>query len=263
VNIIDRRPSKLLYNKTVTYFQTIILALIEGLTEFLPISSTGHLILAEKLLGITATEFTKSFTIVVLYWKRIAHSRHLWKQLAIAFIPTGILGFTLYKFVKVFLLDNVLVTVLALFAGGIALLIIDRLPKLNHGSKKNTSLSTGNLISIGLFQSLSMIPGVSRSAASITGGLFSGLSRVEAVEFSFLLAIPTMVAASGYDLLKTGFSFTGNQYLLIGIGSLFSFLSALLAVKAFTSFVGKHNFTIFAVYRILLATIIWLVLKSA
>jgi undecaprenyl-diphosphatase len=257
----------------VTYFQTIILALIEGLTEFLPISSTGHLILAEKLLGITATEFTKSFNIiiqfsailaiVVLYWKRIAHSRHLWKQLAIAFIPTGILGFTLYKFVKVFLLDNVLVTVLALFAGGIALLIIDRLPKLNHGSKKNTSLSTGNLISIGLFQSLSMIPGVSRSAASITGGLFSGLSRVEAVEFSFLLAIPTMVAASGYDLLKTGFSFTGNQYLLIGIGSLFSFLSALLAVKAFTSFVGKHNFTIFAVYRILLATIIWLVLKSA
>lgn len=257
----------------MTYLQTIILAIIEGFTEFLPISSTGHLILTQKLLGITTTEFTKSFDIliqlsavlavVVLYRKRILHSRHLWKQLIIAFIPTGILGFTLYKYVKAYLLDSVSVIVIALFIGGIILLIIDRLPKFKQGSKNISGLNNRNLLSIGLFQSLSMIPGVSRSAASIVGGLFCGLSRLEAVEFSFLLAIPTMIVASGYDLLKTGFSFTGHQYLLILVGSLFSFLSASLAVKAFTSYVGKHNFTLFAVYRIFLAVLVWIVLKPA
>ena len=253
----------------MTSLQAIILAIVEGLTEFLPISSTGHLILTQKLLGITATEFTKSFNIlvqlsailavVVLYWKKIISSRHLWRQLIIAFIPTGILGFIFYKYVKIFLLDNVLVTVLALLIGGFILLIIDRLPKLALGSKKISMLNTQNLLSIGLFQSLSMIPGVSRSAASIIGGLFSGLSRIEAVEFSFLLAIPTMIAASGYDLLKTGFSFTSQEFSLLALGSLFSFLASLLAVKSFTSFVAKHNFTIFAVYRIVFAIIVlWL-----
>jgi undecaprenyl-diphosphatase len=256
----------------VTYFHTIILAIIEGLTEFLPISSTGHLILAQKFLGITPTEFTKSFDIliqlsailavVVLYWKKILSSRSLWKKMIIAFIPTGILGFTLYKYIKGFLLGNVLITVFALLIGGIVLLIIDRLPKLKSGTNNIKDLKTFNLFSIGLFQSLSMIPGVSRSAASIVGGLFSGLTRVEAVEFSFLLAIPTMAAASGYDLLKTGFTFTSFEYLLLGIGSFFSFISALVAVKAFTSFVAKHNFTVFAVYRIILAIIILLFLKS-
>lgn len=257
----------------MTYLQTIILGLVEGLTEFLPISSTGHLILTQKLLGITTTEFTKSFNILIqlsavlavvtLYRKRILHSRHLWKQLTIAFIPTGILGFTLYKYVKGYLLDSVSVIVIALFIGGIILLVVDHLPKFKQGSKNIPGMKSRNLLSIGLFQSLSMIPGVSRSAASIVGGLYSGLSRLEAVEFSFLLAIPTMVVASGYDLIKTGFSFTAHQYLLLLIGSLFSFLSASLAVKAFTSYVGKHNFTLFAIYRIFLAILVWLVLKPA
>ena len=255
----------------MTYLQTIILAIIEGITEFLPISSTGHLILTQKLLGITATEFTKSFDILiqlsailavlVLYWKKILHSRLLWKQLFMAFIPTGILGLTLYKFVKSFLLNNVLVTVLALFFGGLVLLVVDYLPKLKRGSKKVSNLTTRNLFTIGFFQSLSMIPGVSRSAATIVGGLFSGLTRVEAVEFSFLLAIPTMAAASGLDLLKSGFSFTVHQYFLLLLGSFFSFFSALLAVKAFTSFVSKHNFTLFAIYRLILAIIVWVILK--
>ena len=255
----------------MSYLQTIILGLIEGLTEFLPISSTGHLIIAEKLLGIIATDFTKSFSIiiqfsailavVVLYWKKFLHSKLLWKQVIIAFIPTGILGFTVYRLIKSYLLDNVLVTVIALFLGGIVLLIIDRLPKLNRGTKKTTELKSRHLISIGLFQSISMVPGVSRSAASIVGGLFSELTRAEAVEFSFLLAIPTMAAASGYDLLKSGFSFSGHHYLLLFIGSLVTFLSALFAVKAFTSYVSKHNFTIFAIYRIILALIVLFVLK--
>lgn len=247
----------------MNYIQTIILAIIEGLTEFLPISSTGHLILAQKILGIISTEFTKSFDIIiqlsaiiaviVLYWNKILNSKNLWKQITLAFIPTGILGFTLYKFVKRFLLDNVTVTIFMLLIGGLILLIIDRLPKQQLNSKKITHLNTLNLLSLGLFQSLSMIPGVSRSAATIVGGLFSGLSRVEAVEFSFLLAIPTMAAASGYDLLKTGFSFSAHEYLLLAIGSLFSFLSAMVAVKIFTTFVAKHNFSVFAIYRIILA----------
>ncbi len=255
----------------MSYLQAIILAIIEGLTEFLPISSTGHLILTQKILNISVTEFTKSFNIIIqlsailavvfLYWKRILASRHLWSQLAIAFIPTGILGFTLYKIVKGFLLDSILVTALALLIGGLFLLIVDRLPKLNLGSKKISQLGTKNLLSIGLFQSLSMIPGVSRSAASIVGGLFSGLSRVEAVEFSFLLAIPTMAAASGYDLLKTGFSFSSYEFSLLFVGSVFSFFASMLAVKAFTSFVAKHNFTVFAIYRIIFALIILWLLK--
>jgi len=250
----------------MTLAQAIILAFVEGLTEFLPISSTGHLILAQKFLNISVTEFSKSFNIiiqlsailavVVLFWKRILSSRQLWGQLAIAFIPTGILGFTLYKYVKGFLLDNVFVTALALFVGGLVLLIVDRLPSLNQGKKEISNLSLKNLLSIGLFQSLSMIPGVSRSAASITGGLISNLSRVQAVEFSFLLAIPTMVAATGYDLLKTGFSFSSSEYLVLGVGSIFSFIASMIAVKAFTSFVAKNNFTIFAIYRILLAAVI-------
>jgi len=255
----------------MTYIQVIILSIIEGLTEFLPISSTGHLILTQKLLGINVTEFTKSFNILIqlsailavvfLYRKKILHSRFLWKQIIIAFIPTGLLGLTLYKHVKGFLLENVSVTALALFIGGIILLIIDRIPKLKLGSKNISNLKTHNLLSIGIFQSLSLIPGVSRSAASIVGGLFSGLTRVEAVELSFLLAIPTMIAASGFDLLKTGFSFTAHQYTLLLIGSLFSFLSASLAIKAFTSFVSKHNFTLFALYRIFLGLLVWLILK--
>jgi len=250
----------------VNYIQTIILAVIEGLTEFLPISSTGHLILAQNFLKINPTEFTKSFDIIiqlsaiiavlVLYWKKIINSKYLWKQLIIAFIPTGILGFTLYKYVKNVLLENINITVFALLIGGLILLIVDRLPKQKIDSKNIKQLKTRNLLSLGLYQSLSMIPGVSRSAATIVGGLFSGLSRVEAVEFSFLLAIPTMFAASGYDLFKTGFAFSSYEYSLLFIGSIFSFLSAIVAVKTFTSFVAKHNFTVFALYRIILAIII-------
>lgn len=252
----------------MTYIQTVILAFIEGLTEFLPISSTGHLILAQKFLGITSTEFTKSFSIIIqlsailavvlLYWKKIVRSRSLWKTIIIAFLPTGFFGFTLYKVIKIYLLYNIAVTSAALFLGGIALLIIDRLPKLKNTSQTIKHLQTRQALSIGLFQCLSMIPGVSRSAASIVGGLVSGLSRAEAVEFSFLLAIPTMAAASGYDLLKTGLIFSSHEYFLLLIGSIISFVSALLAVKTFTSFVSKHNFTFFAVYRIALSVFVWI-----
>lgn len=198
--------------------------------------------------------------IVLIYWKKVLGSRSLWKQILIAFIPTGIIGVTVYKLVKDFLLDNILVTVIALFIGGLILLLVDRLPKLKSGTKTSSGLRPKELVSVGLFQSLSIIPGVSRSAASIVGGLVNGLTRIEAVEFSFLLAVPTMAAATGYDLLKTGFSFSSHEYLLLLIGSIFSFISAFLAVRAFTSFVAKNNFTIFAIYRIILASVVFLVL---
>ena len=255
----------------MTYLQTIILSLIEGLTEFLPISSTGHLILAQKILGITTTEFTKSFNIiiqlsailavVVFFRQKILNNRSLWFKAFIAFLPTGILGFTLYRLVKVYFLDNVLLTVAALFIGGLVLLLVDHSAKINQGHLTIDKLKKSSLLSIGLFQSLSMIPGVSRSAASIVGGLTNGLSRVEAVEFSFLLAIPTMAAATGYDLLKAGLSFSPHEYNLLLLGSVVAFFSALAAIKSFTLYVSKHNFKIFAIYRILLAITVWIVLK--
>jgi undecaprenyl-diphosphatase len=158
-------------------------------------------------------------------------------------------------------LDNVYITAITLLVGGLVLLVVDRLPKLKQGLGNIQNLKIRQLLSIGLFQSLSIVPGVSRSAASIVGGLFSGLKRVEAVEFSFLLAIPTMAAASGYDLLKTGFSFTKQEFIFLVLGSLFSFLASIIAVKSFTSFVAKHDFTVFAIYRIIFAIIILLSLK--
>ncbi len=248
--------------------QVIILSLLEGLTEFLPISSTGHLILAQKYLAIPSTEFSKSFDIIIQlaaifaviwhYRNKLLSSKGLWGKIVLSFLPTAILGFTLYKFIKGFLLENIFITTLSLFLGGIVLLFIDQLPKFRQGKKSATDLSLRQLLQLGLFQAVSMIPGVSRSGASIVGGLFSGLSRINAVEFSFLLAIPTMLAAGSYDLLKSGLHFSQSEYILLSIGCFFAFLSALFSIKTFISFVSKHNFKAFAIYRIILAILVWL-----
>ncbi|HEX9007827.1 MAG TPA: undecaprenyl-diphosphate phosphatase [Patescibacteria group bacterium] len=250
--------------------QAIILSVIEGLTEFLPISSTGHLILAEHFLNIPSTEFVKSFDIIIqlgailavvwLYWKKLLISRNLWKQIIIAFIPTGVLGLIFYSPIKHYLLDNIYVTIVSLFIGGIALLVIDRKFKEKNAITTSEKIGTKKLITIGLFQSISMIPGISRSAATIVGGLFTGLSRQEAVEFSFLLAIPTMTAATGLDLIKTGHSFSPNEIVILSIGFVVTFFSALIAVKAFTQYVANHNFKYFAIYRIILALVVLLTL---
>jgi len=256
----------------VTIFQAIILSVIEGLTEFLPISSTGHLILAQKYLSITTSEFTKSFDIIIqfaailavvwIFRHRLFKSSKIWKPAIIAFIPTGIIGFTLYKLIRNILLGNPLIVVYSLFFGGLILLLVDRISKLNHGLKTQNDLSTPQLLGIGLFQSLSIIPGVSRSAAAIVGGLSFGLTRAQAVEFSFFMAIPTMLAASGYDLLKSGMGFSPEEYLLLALGCLISFLSALVAVRLFIDYVKKHDFTLFAVYRILLSTVAFFTISS-
>lgn len=254
----------------MTIFQTIILAIIEGLTEFIPVSSTGHLILAQHFLNIPVTEFTKSFDIIIqlaaifaVIWTfkdKILLSTKLWKNTFIAFLPTGIIGLILYKFIKSYLLGNPMVTVISLFVGGLALLIFDRVSKKPSRDKLITDLSPTKSVIVGVFQSLSIIPGVSRSAASIIGGLIAGLSRKEAVEFSFFLAIPTMLAASGYDLLKNGFSFSTEELIILGIGCFFSYISSAIAIKFFLNFVKKHDFTYFAIYRIIIAVIVFFTL---
>lgn len=256
----------------MTIFQAIILSVVEGMTEFLPISSTGHLILAQKYLSISITEFSKTFDIVIQFaailavvWtfrQKLFSDIKIWKQSIVAFLPTGIVGFLLYKLIRNFLLEKPLITVYSLFIGGLGLLLVDRLKKLHQGQSKSLNLSVGKLLGIGLFQSISIIPGVSRSAASIVGGLISGLSRSQAVEFSFFLAVPTMFAATGYDLLKSGLNFSSQEYQILFTGCIFSFLAALLAVKFFLEFVKKHDFTAFAVYRIALAVLVFLTLKS-
>ena len=255
----------------MTLFQAIILSVVEGLTEFLPISSTGHLILVQKYLSIESSEFSKTFDIVIqlaailavvwIFRQKLFSSIKIWKQSIVAFIPTGVIGFLLYKLIRDVLFERPLITVYSLLLGGLVLLLVDRLKNLNQGKKEFLNLSTLRLLDIGLFQSISIIPGVSRSAASIVGGLLSGLSRSQAVEFSFFLAIPTMLAATGYDLLRSGLNFSSQEYQILSIGCIFSFLSALLAIRFFLEFVKKHDFTTFALYRIILAIIVLFTLE--
>jgi undecaprenyl-diphosphatase len=248
----------------MSLFQTIILSIVEGLTEFLPISSTGHMILVGNLLGIPSTEFVKSFEIiiqlgailavVILYAKTLLQRISLWPKILVAFAPTAVLGFIFYKIVKQFLLGNTLVTVLTLGIGGIAFLVLERLMKNKHFKTLSLEhISYKQSIIIGLTQSISMIPGVSRSAASIFGAMVIGVDRTTAVEFSFLLAIPTMIAASTLDLIKSGFAFSSNDIVLLAVGFIGAFLTALIAVKAFLQFIKSNTFIPFAWYRIILA----------
>lgn len=248
------------------FLQAIILSIVEGITEFLPISSTGHLILTSQLLGIPETEFIKSFEIyiqlgailavIVLYGQKYLQNIKVWKNVVTAFIPTALIGFSLYKFIKTFLLGNSMVVVLSLLIGGILLIILE---KIHH--QKNTSigkiedLSLKQSFLIGLAQSISIIPGVSRSASTILGAMFLGVKRGTAVEFSFLLAVPTMLAASGYDLLKSDFAFSSNDWVLIAFGFIGSFITALLVIKWFIKFVQTNTFIPFGIYRIVLGII--------
>jgi len=248
------------------FLHAIVLSIVEGITEFLPISSTGHMVLASKILNIEQTDFVKSFEIIIqlgaifaiifLYWRTIIKNKEVWKKIITAFIPTAIIGFVLYKIIKTFLLGNPLVTLLALFIGGLLLIILEKIHKeKDHHNDSIEKISFKNAFLIGLFQSISVIPGVSRSAATIIPALFLGTKRKTAVEFSFLLAIPTMFAASGLDIIKSNFSFTFHQYFILFIGFIGSFLVAILAVKFFLNFIKKHTFVLFGVYRIVLAIV--------
>lgn len=265
-------------------WQSIILGIVEGITEFLPISSTGHLILAGDLLKIPANTFSKSFDIVIqlgailavifIFWHKLWNFKTI-KRLIVAFIPTGIIGLLLYKIVKTYLLGNTSVVLWAMFLGGIFLIIFEIWYKRKKPSNSNKTfkgfdedfgpqnniiensshISYKQAFSIGLFQSISIIPGVSRSAATILGGLFLGLKRTTIVEFSFLLAVPTILAASGLDLVKNYSLFSWDQFGVLATGFVVSFIVALLSIKFLLSFVKKYSFISFGIYRIIIALV--------
>ena len=272
----------------MTTLETIILAIVEGLTEFLPVSSTGHMIITQNLLNMESTPFVKAFTViiqfgailsvVVLYWKRFFQLnttpppagssryetfRHKWDfyyKLLIAFLPAAVIGFLANKLIDR-LLGSVLVVATMLVVGGIFMLFCDRL--FNKGDEK-TNLSEGKALKIGFFQCLAMIPGVSRSMATIVGGMAQGLARKRAAEFSFFLAVPTMFAATCWDLYKLvrdgGLETLSANMAPLLIGSVVAFLVAMAAIKGFVNFLTKYGFKAFGIYRILVGgfIIIWL-----
>lgn len=255
------------------FIQTLILSFVEGVTEFLPISSTGHLILTSQILGIEQTEFVKSFEIIIqlgailsvvlLYFKTLLN-RRVWPQIIAAFIPSAIVGLLFYKVIKGVLIGNSMITIIALFLGGLVLIGIELWNKKKTQGKTDPAInieqiSLKNAFIIGLFQSISVIPGVSRAGATIIGALVLGTNRKTAAEFSFILAVPTMIAATGLDIAKTKLAFTSIELGMLGVGLIASFVTALLAVKLFIKYLSNHSFAIFGIYRIILALAFWFI----
>ncbi len=257
----------------MSLIQALILAIVEGLTEFLPVSSTGHMIIASSVLGIASNPFTKMFTIaiqfgailsvVVLYWKRFFQSTTFYFKLLVAFLPAMVLGLLLNDFIDQ-LLERIEIVAAMLIIGGLIFLFID---KLFHESEENgnSDVSYKTAFRIGLFQTIAMIPGVSRSAATIIGGLTQKLNKKTAAEFSFFLAVPTMLAATIYKLLKfylEGYTFGSHEISILIFGNIAAFVVAILAIRSFISYLSSHGFKIFGYYRIavgiLILTLYWL-----
>jgi undecaprenyl-diphosphatase len=249
----------------MTYLHALILGLIEGLTEFLPVSSTGHLILASSLLQIPDSSFLTSFEIaiqlgailavLITYWRSFLDFNVL-SRLAVALVPTAVIGLALYSFVKHYLLGNEVVVVIALALGGALLILFETLhTEHEEGPQAVGAIPYRTAFLVGVCQSVAMIPGVSRSAATIVGGLLLGLRRTAIVEFSFLLAVPTMGAAVALDVLKNYETFTTDGLGLIATGFVTAFVVALIAIRYFLAFVKKHSFIPFGIYRIMLAVL--------
>lgn len=242
----------------------VILGIVEGLTEFLPVSSTGHLILAGELLKLPETEFLKTFEVVIqlgailavvaIYWRKLLLDREIMQRIVVALLPALGVGYLFYRTIRQ-MLGSEVVVLWALFLGGIAIILIERFRKEPaEGEMKDLSiLPYKTAFLIGLCQALSVIPGVSRAGATIMGGLWLGLSRTAIVEFSFLLAVPTMVAATTLDLLKHGADFSSTDTTALLVGTLTSFVVALLAIRFLLRFVGTHTFVSFGIYRIIAA----------
>ena len=247
----------------------IILAILEGITEFLPVSSTGHMIIASSFMGIETEDFTKLFTIViqlgailsvvVLYWKRFFQSLDFYFKLMVAFIPAAVLGFLLNDVIDQ-LLESPITVAISLLIGGFILLKVDSWFKGNEdfdlkNPTAHTEISYLTALKIGFFQCLGMIPGVSRSGASIVGGMTQKINRKTAAEFSFFLAVPTMLGATvkkSYDYYTQGWVLSGDQVNYLIIGNIIAFIVAFLAIKSFISFLSKKGFKLFGYYRIIL-----------
>lgn len=251
----------------MTIFESIVIAVVEGITEFLPISSTGHMIIAEALLGMNIDEFTKAFTVniqfgailsvVVLYWRRFLQSWTFYQKLFVAFLPAAVIGFLAGDFIDT-LLENVMVVAITMLVGGGLLLFVDKWFKKEN---ENQEITYPTALKIGFWQCIAMIPGVSRSAASIIGGMQQKLSRTNAAEFSFFLAVPTMAAASGYKLLKIilepdGMAMLKDNLTTLLIGNIVAFIVAMIAIKTFITFLQKHGFKVFGWYRIVVGLIL-------
>ncbi len=253
----------------------IIIAIVEGITEFLPVSSTGHMILTERLLGLQESDFDKLFivdiqfgailSVVVLYWKKFFKSLKFYYKLFIAFIPAAVLGFLLDDYIDM-LLGSVMVVAISLLIGGVFLIFVDKL-FINNQLEPDCEvqdISFRRAFIIGLFQVIAMIPGVSRSAATIVGGLTQKLSRQRAAEFSFFLAVPTMLAASAYKMLsfvtKSGYQILIDNAHILLIGNIVAFVVALIAIKTFINILNKYGFKFFGYYRILLGITIIILL---
>ena len=252
------------------WWQTGILAIVEGITEFLPISSTAHLLITSRILGLPVTEFVKSFEIAIqlgailavaaMYRKQIMDPK-LWGRLLAGWVPTAAAGAALYPFIKGELLENLGVTIAALFAGGIILILLEKssIFKVQYSMKKTADLPLWKYLIIGVFQAMSIVPGVSRAAATIIGGMMVGLSRREAVEYSFILAVPTMAAAVGWDLFKSGGNFGRGEWVIMAVGFAGAFVSAAAAVKWLISYVRTRDLSYFGWYRIILGAVINLI----
>jgi undecaprenyl-diphosphatase len=252
----------------MNFIQTVVLGIVEGITEFLPISSTAHMDFARVFMGIPITDFIKSFEIIiqlgailavlVVYFKKIFSSFLYIRNIIIAFIPTGIIGFLLYKIIKNFLIANTLLASIMLVLGGVIILIFENKRKsIKVYEKENIlDLSVRELLILGLAQSLAVVPGVSRSGAVIVSGRSMNLSPKLITEFSFLLALPTMFAATFYDILKSGVSFSQDNWFSIFIGFSVSFFVALFVIKWLLNYVKNHSFKIFGWYRIVFGIII-------
>lgn len=271
-------------------FETIVIAIVEGLTEFLPVSSTGHMIIAQNVLGVESTEFVKAFTfiiqfgailsVVILYWKRffrlnrtpapegasfvrrLLHKYDFYWKLLVAFIPAAVLGLLCSDAIDA-MLESVTVVAVMLIVGGVFMLFCDRI--FNKGSEQ-TELTEKRAFLIGLFQCVSMIPGVSRSMATIVGGMAQRLTRKAAAEFSFFLAVPTMFAATVYKLAKLfmegGTEILRENLAALIVGNVVAFIVALLAIKFFIAFVTKYGFKAFGWYRIIVGAVILILLLS-
>lgn len=250
----------------MTFFEALILGVVEGITEFLPISSTAHMVIVSRLLGIPESDFLSTFiiaiqlgaigSIIYLYTHRVLTDWQTFKRIVVAFIPTALIGFFLYSLLKDVLIESLPIIAWALILGGFVLIAFEMWQGERARISSLQEMPYTTAILIGIAQAIAIIPGVSRAGATILGGMALGLSRKDIVEFSFLLAVPTMLSATAYDLLKTSASFESREWYLLAVGFVAAFISALIAVQALLKYVSAHSFTAFGYYRIIVGVLI-------